>query len=105
MTAHSTDSLKLFAEVGKSYLQLKKELKQGPASSSGPGSIYLYSQTAKSIGVKESGSDETAQIWFEVLDSSNVPINADNSITLNFSLGGHPGGGNFFIHLQFKQMN
>ena len=96
--AYSTDSLKLFAEIGKSYLNITREIKQGQGggnSTGGPASIYLLYQSVNNIGVRESGSDETAQIVFQVLDSTGVPINADNSVVLNFNFGGHPGGGEY----------
>ena len=96
--AYSTDTLKLFAEIGKSYLHITRKIKQGQGggnSNGGPASIHLLYQSVNTIGVKESGSDETAQIVFEVLDSTGVPINADNSVVLNFNFGGHPGGGEY----------
>ena len=97
---YATDTLNFFAAQGSTVtlplIQMKKTQGTGNGTSGGPASIYLFSQSAQSIGVKESGSNETAQIIFEVLDSTGVPINSDNSISLNFSFGAGPGGGEFF---------
>jgi len=96
---YATDTLNFFAAQGSTVtlplIQMKKTQGTGNGTSGGPASIYLFSQSAQSIGVKESGSNETAQIIFEVLDSTGVPINSDNSILLNFSFGAGPGGGEF----------
>lgn len=56
-------------------------------------SIYLANQSSGSIGVKESGSVETARLTFEVQDSSGVPIDLDHSVDVHFLLGAAPGGG------------
>ena len=58
-------------------------------------SIYLYSQSAASIGVKESGALESAQIVFEVMDSSGVVIDEGNSIEVSFRFGSTPNGGEY----------
>ena len=58
-------------------------------------SIYLYYQSVTSIGVKESGTNETAQIIFELLDSTGVPIDFNNSVLVNFNFGSSPGGGEY----------
>lgn len=60
-----------------------------------PASIILVSTSAQSIGVKETGSVETALIIFEVQDSSGNPINIEHSALVKFSLGVTPGGGEF----------
>ncbi|MCF6270310.1 MAG: hypothetical protein L3J41_11400 [Melioribacteraceae bacterium] len=60
-----------------------------------PSSIYLVTQSLYSIGVTESGSPETAQITFEVQDSSGVPINIAHAVDVNFKFGAQPNGGEF----------
>ena len=60
-----------------------------------PASIVLINTSAQSIGVRESGSVESAIVTFEVQDSSGIPINIDHSVLVNFSLGEAPGGGEF----------
>lgn len=70
-----------------------------------PSSIVLLSTSAQSIGVKESGSVETAIVTFEVRDSSGNAINIDNSVWVDFSLGGSPGGGEFISPTSVKTDN
>ncbi len=65
----------------------------GTVPSGDPVSIYLASQSVPSIGVKESGSIETAKLIFEVQDSAGVPVDLDHSVNVNFRLGASPGGG------------
>lgn len=73
-----------------------KQIQGGGNNSSGSAaSVYLFSQSAQSIGVKESGSNETAQLIFQVLDSTGVAINSNNSTTVKFIISSGPGGGEF----------
>ncbi len=58
-----------------------------------PVSIFLLSQSVKSIGVKESGAEETARITFVVQDSAGVPIDLAHSVDVYFKFGANPGGG------------
>ncbi len=67
----------------------------GGTVSSGAASIYLFSQNDENIGVKESGSLENTEITFEVRDSSGIPIDVNNSETVNFSFGSNPNGGEY----------
>ncbi len=60
-----------------------------------PASIYLKSQSVSSIGVKESGSPETARLLFEVQDSTGIPINIENQVSVGFKIGAGPNGGEF----------
>lgn len=69
-----------------------------------PASIVLISTSAQNIGVKESGSVESALVTFEVQDSSGNPINIDHSVLVEFSLGEAPGGGEF-INPEFVKTN
>lgn len=64
-------------------------------SSGGAASINLYSQSASSIGVKESGDVESAELVFEVRDSSGVLIDDSHAVVVNFSFGAMPDGGEY----------
>ncbi len=75
-------------------LILKRTTPETPTSGE-PASIVLVSQSAKNIGVKGSGSVETAQLVFEVQDSSGKPIDLAHSVEVNFRIGSGPGGGEF----------
>lgn len=59
--------------------------------------ILLLSQSAKSIGVKESGAQEVAKITFQVADSLGRPVILDSNTLVHFSLGAQPGGGEFIF--------
>lgn len=93
------DTSSVFAIKGETtnvpLIKLRQNSNSGSSQSGKASSIYLYSQSVTFVGVKESGSNETAQLIFEVLDSSGVPINDKNSITVNFSFGSSPGGGEY----------
>lgn len=94
-----TDTLMIFATVGSTItvpvVKLEQQQNTGGGSSGPPASIYLYYRSAESIGVKESGSNETAQIIFELLDSAGVPINSENSVLVHFNFGSNPNGGEY----------
>ena len=66
-----------------------------PIPSGDPVSIFLSSISATEIGVKESGSIETARIEFIAQDSAGVPIDSNHIVAVHFSLGAGPGGGEF----------
>ena len=59
--------------------------------------ILLLEQSASSIGVIESGSEEVAVIKFQIADSLGRPVILDKSAAVNFRFGVQPGGGEF-IH-------
>jgi hypothetical protein len=67
----------------------------GDVESVEPASIYLYSQSVSSVGVKESGAIETAQIEFEVQDSSGVALDYDHQSIVYFEIQNGPGGGEY----------
>jgi hypothetical protein len=71
------------------------EINNGGGPTGDPVSIFLSSITSTTIGVKESGSPETTQLTFVVMDSSGLPIDLDHSVNVNFRLGSGPGGGEF----------
>lgn len=98
-SGYSTDTLQFYASAGKPVtapiIQLKQIQGTGGTSSGGAATINLYSQSHTSIGVIESGANESAQLIFQVLDSTGVAIGSDNSVILNFSLTSGPGGGEY----------
>lgn len=68
----------------------------GSAPVSGRASnILLLSQSSQSIGVRESGSTEVAQIVFQATDSLGRPVTLSNAANINFTFGSNPGGGAF----------
>ncbi|CUS76335.1 hypothetical protein JGI7_00004 [Candidatus Kryptonium thompsonii] len=73
---------------------LQRVVSEVPTSGE-PASIVLVSQSSKNIGVKGSGSVETAQMVFEVQDSSGKPVDLAHSVEVNFKIGSGPGGGEF----------
>ncbi len=65
-------------------------------------SITLYSQTATSLNVKESGGIETARITFEVQDSLGRAIDIDNAVTVKINKAAGPNGGEYLYPLSTK---
>jgi hypothetical protein len=91
-----TDSVNVFvngnSDVTTGIIEL--EYKSTASVPSGdPVSIFLLSQSVKSIGVKESGAEETARITFVIQDSAGVPIDLSHSVDVKFRFGAGPGGG------------
>lgn len=68
----------------------------GPISGKGS-SILLMSESEQQIGIKESGSDEVAEVVFMVADSLGRPVNLDHKTKVLFTLGGQPGGGEYIF--------
>ncbi|MFK7843771.1 MAG: Ig-like domain-containing protein [Rhodothermales bacterium] len=66
--------------------------------------ILLLSQSVTSIGVRESGSQEVAELIFQATDSLGRPVTLDNQVTINFSFGANPGG-DAFIFPESAQTN
>jgi hypothetical protein len=62
----------------------------GPAAS-----VILAAQSTFAVGVHESGSVETAELIFEVQDSTGTPVSLAQAVTVEFQLGAAPGGGEF----------
>jgi hypothetical protein len=95
---YEPDTVAVLAIPGRAVnvpsLLLKRTAPETPTSGE-PASIVLVSQTAKSIGVKGSGSVETAQMVFEVQDSSGKPVDLAHSVEVSFRIGSGPGGGEF----------
>lgn len=91
-----TDSLSVFvsgnSDVNVPLIQLEFK-STGSVPSGDPVSIFVFSQSATSIGVKESGAEETARIVFVVQDSAGIPIDLAHSVDVRFRFGAGPGGG------------
>ena len=96
-----SDTTKVFVASGSttdiSLVRLRAVSGSGTNTSGQAASLYLYSQSAPSIGVKESGSLEAVQIIFEVLDSSGIPITSDNKVFVRFNMSSNPGGGEYLF--------
>jgi hypothetical protein len=94
------DTTVVFAIGGDSVdaplLSLERDTtSQGAGVSGGVASVYLYEQSAKHIGIKESGAKESAAITFVAVDSLGIPISSDNSEIVEFRFGGAPNGGEY----------
>lgn len=74
----------------------------GTGTSGGAASINLFSQSASFVGVKESGSLESAEIVFEVRDSSGVLIDDSHAVDVSFTFGATPGGGEYLFPASVK---
>lgn len=102
------DTTNVFAIIGSvtqvPLLQLlvDENSNGGTGTAGGAASINLFSQSANSVGVKESGSLESAEIVFEVRDSSGVLIDVSNAIDLSFSFGATPNGGEYLYPVSAK---
>lgn len=92
------DTSSVFATLGRTIdvPVFKLKVRNSTNVQSGnPASIFLVSQTTQSLGVKESGSVETATLVWEVQDSAGVPVDLQHSVTVNFKVGVTPGGGEY----------
>jgi hypothetical protein len=98
-TGYILDTTSIFLTAGVDYsistIRLSVYASHGIIPSGNPVSISLVSQTASNIGVREGGSIETLGLTFELFDSAGVPIDLNHTVTVNFSIGGHPGGGEY----------
>ena len=95
-TGFITDSTSEYVIAGKDKSLQRIELEPnntGTIPSGDPVSIFLKDQSSDFIGVKESGSEETARITFIVQDSAGTPIDLDHTVDVNFKFGAKPGGG------------
>ncbi|MHA2121396.1 MAG: hypothetical protein ACW990_09360 [Promethearchaeota archaeon] len=96
---YELDTINIFVAAGTtnrtSLIKLNSDQSTGSDPSGDAASIYLFSQSQESIGVKESGGAEVCQIVFEVLDSSGIPITQENWVAVKFSFLSNPGGGEY----------
>lgn len=92
------DTLSVYASAGKTAdiplfkLRIRNSV---DVQSGNPASICLVSQSSQSIGVKESGSIESASLVWEVQDSIGVPVDINHSADVFFRVGVCPGGGEY----------
>jgi hypothetical protein len=96
-SGYSPNTTSIYVTAGVDYtisaIRLTATNSTGTKVSGNPVSIYLYSQSTTSIGVKGSGSVETATLTFVAVDSSGSPIDLDHSVNVDFSFGARPNGG------------
>ncbi|MCX6143578.1 MAG: Ig-like domain-containing protein [Ignavibacteriales bacterium] len=67
----------------------------GPVSTGKAANIVLIASSGENISIRGTGSNETANLQFEVRDSLGVPIAGVNKLSINFSILGGPGGGEY----------
>lgn len=107
-TNYYTDSVNVYVSGNSDVIVPTIELEYKSTSSvpSGdPVSVFLLSQSASSIGVKESGAEETARITFVVQDSAGIPVDLDHSVDVRFKFGAGPGGGELLSPSMIKTNN
>ena len=69
----------------------------GAVSSGKAANIVLISASTSNISIRGTGSNETAVLVFEVRDSLGLAIAGVNKLTINFSILGGPGGGEYVL--------
>jgi hypothetical protein len=92
------DTLVVLAAPGRTISNLVLRLLptgSTPLPSGDAASIILNGISPSSIGVKESGAPEVAEVVFQVQDSSGIPIDLEHAVQVNFILGSSPDGGEF----------
>ncbi|MCX6133913.1 MAG: Ig-like domain-containing protein [Ignavibacteriales bacterium] len=67
----------------------------GAVSTGKAANIVLVASSSDNISIRGTGSNETAVLQFEVRDSLGIPIAGVNKLTVNFSILGGPGGGEY----------
>ncbi|HTY36753.1 MAG TPA: hypothetical protein VMH23_06565, partial [Bacteroidota bacterium] len=67
----------------------------GAVSTGKAANIVLVQSSTDNISIRGTGSNETAVLQFEVRDSLGIPIAGVNKLTVNFSILGGPGGGEY----------
>lgn len=70
-------------------------LAEEAATSGQASNIILLEQSATSIGVRESGSEEQASLTFQLADSLGRPVILSETAQVSFRFGSQPGGGEF----------
>jgi hypothetical protein len=93
-----SDTLQIMATPGRTISDISMILEptaSTPLPSGEAASIILYGVNPNSIGVRESGSPEVAEVSFQVQDSSGIPVDQQHSVEVNFILGSNPGEGVF----------
>ncbi|OGB68714.1 MAG: hypothetical protein A2Y94_06975 [Caldithrix sp. RBG_13_44_9] len=93
-----SDTLLVLATPGRTISDISMALEptaSTPITSGEAASIILYGVNPNSIGVRESGSPEVAELAFQVQDSSGIPVDLQHSVDVDFILGSNPGEGVF----------
>jgi len=67
----------------------------GGGGSGQAATIAFIQSTLPAISVREVGGNETAVLTFEVRDSLGVPVDEAHQVTVVFSIGSGPGGGEY----------
>ncbi|MEM6337497.1 MAG: hypothetical protein AAF752_13085, partial [Bacteroidota bacterium] len=83
-------------EIEVPAFRLTRIAVDGPVSGRAT-SILLSQQTATTIGIRESGSAETASLTFVMADSLGRPVTLENKAVMRFSLATTPGGGEYIF--------
>ncbi|MDQ7040697.1 MAG: Ig-like domain-containing protein [Rhodothermus sp.] len=99
-TGYSTASLPILAVPDRSIevpvLRLTRTATEEPVSGKAA-NILLLSQSDQAIGVRESGSKETAELVFQVADSMGRPVVLEHAVRVRFRFGVQPGGGEYLF--------
>ncbi len=102
LESYFSDSERVFVTLGRGTIDvpdifLNPENPGGEKESIEPSSIPVFSQSDKSVGIKESGDIETAQIVFEVQDSTGTPLDFEHKKMVHFAIQEGPNGGEFIF--------
>jgi len=99
-TGYSSASLPVLAVPNRTIevpvLRLTRTATEEPVSGEAA-NILLLSQSDRAIGVRESGSKETAELVFQVSDSMGRPVVLDYAVRVRFRFGVRPGGGEYLF--------
>lgn len=99
-TGFVTDTAKVFATIGNINSLLPIGLRvvtvvTTVGGSGPPSSVFLLSQSTSAIGVRQSGSVETARLTFQVVDSLGRNLSISNTSLVRFKIGAAPAGGEY----------
>ncbi len=93
-TGFVADTQAVTISAGKSIALQPLRIHQ-PNISNTAASIFLFSQSTDKLGIKGSGTIETALATFQVIDSTGHNVNSSHAVDVNFQLVKGPGGGEF----------
>uniref|UniRef100_A0A7V2F5R0 Big-1 domain-containing protein n=1 Tax=Rhodothermus marinus TaxID=29549 RepID=A0A7V2F5R0_RHOMR len=97
-TAYSSASISVLVVPNRTIevpvLRLMRTATNQPVSGAAA-NILLLSQSDQAIGVRESGSKETAELIFQVSDSIGRPVVLDHTVRVHFRFGVRPNGGEY----------
>lgn len=99
-TGYTSASLPVLAVPDRTIevpvLRLTRTATEEPVSGEAA-NILLLSQSDQAIGVRESGSKETAELVFQVADSMGRPVVLDHAVRVRFRFGVQPSGGEYLF--------